>query len=76
MFVTYRNSEKRDISAINQNMQAWPMVELVLHKAVCLIKFEALGNGDDERIVRTILVSVTFTLRCTARFSGSAREGW
>jgi|TARA_R110002020_G_scaffold17872_2_gene63302 hypothetical protein len=72
MFVTYRTSEKRDISAINQSMQAWPMVELVLHKAVCLIKFEALGHGDDERIVRTLLVSDPFEFR--EMLSGQSKE--
>lgn len=57
MFVTYRDTEKKEAARINPNLQVWPVVELVIEKAVCLIKFQARGNGDSDRFLRNMLVS-------------------
>ena len=56
MFVTYRTTENKKASRINPNLQVWPVVELVIQKAICLITFQARGKGDDDRLTRSMLV--------------------
>jgi len=57
MFCDLRKPLKSVTSlAINPKQQGLAMVELVLQQGCMpLIKFEALGHGDDERIVRTLI---------------------
>lgn len=72
MFVTYRNTEKADMAPINQKLQAWPMVELALPKAICLVSFQALGKGDAEPITRTLMVTDPYEFR--ELLSGQGRD--